>query len=150
MASPRIAIVGDAHKSGSPELAKKAAEALGTELARRGCRILVFSSDPAFIEYDVVRGYLASKTKKEPGAIEVRYPPNLAGLFPGETPGDELFDRKPLGREWEVSFYPSLADVDGLLLIGGGYTTKIAGLIASEREHRYCPWQASGVRQKKS
>jgi hypothetical protein len=92
--------------------------------------ILVFSSDPAFVEYDVVRGYLASKTKKEPGAIEVRYPPNLAGLFPGEKPGNELFDRKPLGREWEVSFYPSLADVDGLLLIGGGYTTKVAGLIA--------------------
>ncbi len=130
MASPRIAIVGDANKSRSPELAKKAAEALGTELARRGCRILVFSSDPSFVEYDVVRGYLASKTKKEPGAIEVRYPPNLGELFPGEKPGDELFDRKPLGREWEVSFYPSLADVDGLLLIGGGYTTKIAGLIA--------------------
>ena len=42
MARPRIAIVGDANKSRSPELAKKAAEALGTELARRGCHILVF------------------------------------------------------------------------------------------------------------
>lgn len=82
------------------------------------------------IEDDVVRGYRASQTKKEPGAIEVRYPPNLDGRFPDEKPGDPLFDRKPLGREWEVSFYPALANVDGLLLIGGGYTTKIAGLIA--------------------
>jgi hypothetical protein len=130
MATPQIAIVGDANKANSPQLAKKAAEDLGAELAKRGCRILVFSSDPAFVEYNVVQGYLGSKSRKEAGAIEVRYPPDLEGLFPGEKLGDPLFDRKLLGQEWEASFYPSLAHVDGLILIGGGYTTKVTGLIA--------------------
>ena len=130
MASPRIAVVGDANKSESPELAKKAAEDLGKELARRKCRILVFTSDPAMIESDVVRGYLASKTKKEPGAIEVCYPRQFEGLFPGEKPGDKLFDRQPMPGDWEDQFYPYLANVDGLILIGGGKTTKIAGLFA--------------------
>jgi hypothetical protein len=129
-ATPRIAIVGDASKARSPDLARKAAEALGAELARRGCKILVFSSDPAFIEFDVVKGYRDHKSKKEPGAIQVRYPPELDGLFPNEKPGDPLFERKPMGKEWEASFYPALADVDGLILIGGGYTTKVTGLIA--------------------
>lgn len=129
MAGPRIAIVGDANKSRSSDESKKAAEDLGAELAKRGCRILVFSSDPAFVEWEVVRGYRTG-SRKEPGAIEVRYPADLAGLFPGEKPGDPMFDRKPLGREWEASFYPALAEVDGVILIGGGYTTKVTGLIA--------------------
>jgi hypothetical protein len=131
MATPQIAVIGDANKANSPLLAKKAAEDLGAELAKRGCRILVFSSDPAFVDYNVVQGYLTRKQiEKGSRSPEVRYPPDLEGLFPGERPGDTLFDRKPLGREWEASFYPSLAHVDGLILIGGGYTTKVTGLIA--------------------
>lgn len=59
----------------------------------------------------------------------MRYPPKLHSLFPGENPDDELFDRQPQGSEWEVSFYPWLASADGILLVGGGYTTKVAGLI---------------------
>jgi hypothetical protein len=130
MATPLVAIVGDANKAAQPEVAKKAAADLGNELAKRGSRILVFSSDPNMIEYEIVKGFRESKSKKEKGAIEVRYPPNLEGRFPGETPGDPLFHRKPLGDEWEASFFPSLAEVDGLILVGGGYTTKVSGLIA--------------------
>jgi hypothetical protein len=130
MATPLVAIVGDANKAGQPELAKKSAADLGHELAKRGSRILVFSSDSNMIEYEVVRGYRESKAKKQKAAIEVRYSPDLEGRFPGETPGDPLFYRKPLGDEWEASFFPSLAEVDGLILVGGGYTTKVSGLIA--------------------
>jgi hypothetical protein len=131
MQAPLIAIVGDANKSGNPVLAKKAAEDLGAELARKGCRILVFSGDPDFIEYDVVRGYLRDDVKRPPKAIRVRYPPQMHLLFPGEKDDDPRFDRQPQGSEWEVSFYPCLAAVDGILLIGGGYTTKVTGLIAT-------------------
>jgi hypothetical protein len=130
MAAPQIAIVGDANKSLSPDIVKKAAEELGTELAKHGCRILVFSSDPNMIEFNAVEGYLASRVKKEKGAVEVRYPPEREGKFPSEKAGDPIFIRKPLGQEWEASFFPSLAQVDGLILIGGGYTTKVSGLIA--------------------
>jgi hypothetical protein len=130
MPRPLVAVIGDANKSRTPDLAKKAAEDLGAELARRGCRILVFSNEASFIESDFVRGYLATDVKKEPKSIQVRYPPQLHKLFPGETDHDELFDRQPQGSEWEVSFYPWLAAADGIVLIGGGYTTKVAGLIA--------------------
>jgi hypothetical protein len=130
MERPLVAVVGDADKSKSPQLAKRAAEDLGAELAKRGCRILVFSSSPAFVEWEVVQGYLGTKAKKEPRSIEVRYPPELDGRFPGEKPDDPLFVRTQQGGDWEASIYPSFAQLDGLVLIGGGYTTKIAGLLA--------------------
>jgi hypothetical protein len=130
MPNPLVAILGDANKSLAAALAKKAAEDLGAELARRGCRILVFSNEPSFIESDVIRGYMSADVNKEPKAIQVRYPPQLYKQFPGETDHDELFDRQPQGSEWEVAVYPWLAAADGILLIGGGYTTKVAGLIA--------------------
>ena len=75
----------------------------------QGCRILVYGSDPAFLEAHVVHGYLQSGVKIAPKAIEVRYPTNVTELFQGEAAGDPRFSRLPLGREWEVTFYPSRA-----------------------------------------
>jgi hypothetical protein len=130
MQPPLIAVVGDANKSLNPVVAKTAAEDLGRELARRGSRILLFSSDPTYIEDDIVRGYLGSGAKTPANAIQVRYPPSMHRLFSGEKEGDERFDRQPQGKDWEVSFYPWLSVADGIVLIGGGYTTRVAGLIA--------------------
>jgi hypothetical protein len=130
MERPLIAVVGDAHRTKNPELAKRAAEDLGAELAKRGCRILVYSSSPDFVEWEIVQGFLRAKVKKEPRSVEVRYPPELDGRFPGEKPDDPLFVRTQQGGDWEASIYPSFANLDGLVLIGGGYTTKIAGLLA--------------------
>jgi hypothetical protein len=127
---PLIAIVGNASKTNNPDQAKNAAQELGAELARRECRIMVFSSDPQFIEWDVVLGFLRPKVKREPGCIEVRYPPNLDGRFLGEKDDDPLFIRTQQSGDWEASIYPSFAELDGLILIGGAYTTKIAGLLA--------------------
>jgi hypothetical protein len=104
MPTPLVAIVGDANKAAQPEMAKKAAADLGYELAKRGDRILVFSSDPDMIEYEAVKGYRENKFKKENGAIEVRYPPDLEGPFPGERPGDPLFIVNRLGRNGERHF----------------------------------------------
>jgi hypothetical protein len=130
MERPLIAVVGDAKKAKNPEIARRAAEDLGAELAKRGCRILVYSSSPQFVEWELVSGFLRAKVKKEPRSIEVRYPPDLDGRFPGEKPDDPLFVRSQQGGDWEASIYPSFASLDGLVLIGGGYTTKIAGLLA--------------------
>jgi hypothetical protein len=130
MVRPLIAVVGDATKSRDPALARKAAGELGAELAKKACRILVFSSSQAFVEWEVVQGYLRSNSKKEARSIEVRYPPELDGRFPGEQPDDPLFVRTQQGGDWEASIYPSFANLDGLVLIGGGYTTKVAGLLA--------------------
>lgn len=130
MPRPLIAVIGSATKTTDPDLARRAGEQLGSELAKRNCRILVFSSSNAFIEWEAVQGYLSTDTKKEPRCIEVRYPPDLHGRFPGEQPNDPLFVRRQQSGDWEASIYPSFATIDGLILVGGAYTTKIAGLLA--------------------
>jgi hypothetical protein len=127
---PLIAVVGDARRCKDPAEARKAAEQLGAELARHGCRVRVFSSSPEFIEWEVVRGYLDANVKVAPKSIEVRYPPELDGLFEGEKPDDPRFSRARQQGDWEASIYPSFAEVHGLVIMGGAYTTKILGLLA--------------------
>src|ERR1043166_7699756 len=131
MGQPLIAIIGGIDKTRNQQAAREAAEELGGELAKRGCRILVYGSEPDFLETYVVKGYLGSGAKIATGAIEVRYPENITGLFDGEKAGDERFIRIPLGSQWETTFYPSLGAADGMLLMGGGYTTNISGLIGA-------------------
>jgi hypothetical protein len=86
-----------------------AAEDLGAKLARRGCRILVFSNEASFIESDIVRDYLATNVKKEPKVIQVRYPPQLHKLFPGEPDHEScsIVNRRVLnGRSLSTLCWP--------------------------------------------
>jgi hypothetical protein len=125
---PIIAIVGNVKTS---ENAAVAAEDLGRELAKSGFRILVYSSNPDYLEASVVAGYIASQTALN-GSIQVRYP--LHGdkpAFPNQQMHAKIFDWRPdHSPDWEMSFYQSLNDVDGILLLGGGASTMIAGLVA--------------------
>ena len=144
MVALTVAIVGSADASRpddySPPLAQVdeahvAARDLGAELARAGCRIVVYHSGvddgPKFIESSVVEGFVAANPGADK-AIEVRYssdqePPR----FPGEEENPKLFQRRPdSSGHWEVSFYRSLLDVDAVVLLGGGKSTLIAGQIA--------------------
>ena len=138
MAGPLIAIVGSADtarvgelKLRAPESAEGAAEALGRELAVTGFRISVYTSDPRFIEAHVVRGYVGSG-KAAAGSIEVRFPDGReAATFPEyQTHGAAFRFQPDTSQDWEVSFYRSLNDVDGLLMLGGGRSTLIGGLVA--------------------
>lgn len=75
-------------------------------------------------------GYFSSE-KAAAGSIQVRHPDGVPCAFPEMRPHDHLFrDRPDVSRSWEVSFYRSLFDADGVLLIGGGQSTLVAGLIA--------------------
>ena len=125
---PIIAIVGNVSTHANTEAA---AVDLGRELAKAGFRILVYSSEPIFLEAPVVRGYVSSQSAR-PKSIQVRYP--LRGdkpAFPEQLTHAQLFDFRPdHGPDWEVSFYRSLNEVDGFLMVGGGYSTMIAGLVA--------------------
>jgi hypothetical protein len=111
-----------------------AARALGKELARAKHRVLVFSSNPSFVEADMVAGYVASG-EALPKSIVILYPrdrdPNIHGDFPEQTTHPALFDPKtdPHPR-WEASYYQSLPDVKGILMMGGGHATLIMGLMA--------------------
>jgi hypothetical protein len=133
---PTIAIVGNV--TAGPD-ADAAAEHLGRELAKAGFRIAVYASDPGFLDAPVVRGYVASQVAR-PRSIDLRYPlndPKTQGqrpAFPEEKTHAQLFashaDRRP---DWEMSFYQSLSEVDGILLLGGGQTTMISGVVARGR-----------------
>jgi hypothetical protein len=64
------------------------------------------------------------------GLIQVRAPYG-SPLFPEEERNRQLFDRKSdPADEWQASYYRSLHDADGVVLIGGGYTTFITGHLA--------------------
>jgi hypothetical protein len=121
--APLIAVVGsaDPQRTYDPELkdaekTRRAAEELGHELAVAGCRIMVYSGDPKFIEAHIVRGYVASG-KACDGSIEVRFPDgSKAASFPEHQSHPSAFRFHPdTSRDWEVSFYRSLADADGVL-----------------------------------
>lgn len=109
--------------------AKKTAELLGTELAKRGFGIIVYAG--GFIERDVVRGFVkATKAKK---SIKVFFPSHQKGpeAFPEYENHKALFD--PMvdeSADWEMSFYGSLAGVDGVAAIGGARSTLITGVLA--------------------
>ena len=135
---PVIAIVGSADPRRAAELglrdverAASAGEALGRELAAQGLDIIVYSSKASFIEADVVRGYVASDSAT-PGSIQMRWPLGTRqGRFPEGRDRPDLFDERPdASEDWEVSFYRSLEETDGVLLIGGGRSTYVTGLIA--------------------
>ncbi len=135
---PLIAIVGSVDHSRAQELdlhdtdrAAGACEAFGRELAAQGLDIVVYSSAADFVEGDVVRGYAAWEDAP-PRSVQVRAPQSGgAAQFPEALSRPELFDYRPdASEDWEVSFYRSLVETDGVLLVGGGRSTYVTGLIA--------------------
>jgi hypothetical protein len=142
MTAPLIAIVGSYDPKRTDELslknialAQEAGAELGRELARQGCNIVVYASYPYLLEVDVVRGYVEVKKAQpepEPECIQVRFSNRLGRpVFNEENGNRELFHFIPDNNaEWEVSFYRSLREVDGVLVLGGGPSSMIAGVIA--------------------
>lgn len=117
------------------EDALRAAEQLGHELARQGCSIVVHSGDAAFIEGAVVRGYVASGFAR-PRSVQVRPRYGRADdlSFPELAGHREVFDTMPEATaDWEVTYYRSLLTADGVVVIGGGRSTFVAGLLALSR-----------------
>lgn len=115
------------------ERAAAACAALGRALATQGVNITVYSSDPQFVEVDIVRGYVAAAATDSPrGSIRICAPlKKQDDLFPELDTRPELFDVQPdPSDDWEVAYYRSLRESDGVLLVGGGRSTQITGLIA--------------------
>jgi hypothetical protein len=149
---PTIAIVGSVDRQrtyegrlGDPEVACDAAAAIGHELALRGFRIVVFSSLPEYIEHAVVRGFVDSG-RARPRSILIRGRYGADAEFEQLRQHPEYFAWYPEPtNDWEVSFYRSLLSVDGVLLIGGGRSTFIAGLLAISRQIAIAPVAAFGA-----
>jgi hypothetical protein len=117
-----------------PDLARAAAQSIGRALADRSCGIVVYSGDANFIEADVVAGFVLSD-KAQPESVRVihaRKSPQPVFKEQQAKPACFKF-RIDSNTNWEVSFYRSLYGADGVLLIGGGQSTFIAGILAATR-----------------
>ena len=137
---PLILIIGSADVSRSdynPPLlnaaeAPGAATKIGEALAKAGCRIVVFSSDPAYVEADVVRGFVNGSTKTARRQIQVRAPqgsPEATFHVPGAH--SDIFDLHPdQDSHWVAPFYRAIRDADGVIIIGGGRSALIMGHLA--------------------
>jgi hypothetical protein len=103
---------------------------IGAALAEAGCDLVVYSSEAQFVEDWVITGYLAHG-EPEPGSIHVRPPyGDVDTDFPLLDERPELYDvRYESGSEWESGYYRSLAEVHGVVLIGGGRSTLITGMV---------------------
>lgn len=109
--------------------AKRAAEKLGAELARRGARLLVYGGP--FLEADVVRGFVAGKPAKDRGILMWYSKDQEPPAFQEEAAHPNLFERRvERGADWEIAFYRSVGRADGVILAGGGNATKICGQVA--------------------
>lgn len=134
-----IAIVGSAAESRTydppmqdPVETQKTAERLGGALAKAGYDLIVYSAAPGLIERDVVKGFVASE-KATPKSIIVFAPLGSAKAtaFPEREKHEGLFDiRQDNSAGWEVSFFRSLGHADAVILIGGGQSTLITGILA--------------------
>ncbi len=99
------------------------------ELAKRGYGIIVYSGD--FIEREVTQGF--AKTAKTKKSIKVIFPSHQKGAeeFPEYASHKALFDPTvDESSDWEMSYYGSLPRVDGIVIIGGGGSTLITGVLA--------------------
>jgi hypothetical protein len=114
---------------------KTAAALLGAALAENGFRIAVFSPSPAYIEGDVVAGYLTvarpGRGKVSIAGIEVHAPISNFEEFPGQSDNPGLFvSVADQHSNWRRSFLRTLASADGVLLIAGGRSTSATGYTA--------------------
>jgi len=137
VSSPVIAILGRLNeKQGDEQLvetntAAVAATAIGTALAKAGCRIKVYDSSPEYAATKVVEGYHASRHAKPKSIIVCRPAAVQPPLFAGEKERRELFSFEAADSKiWEVSFLLSFPDVDGVIAMGNGYFTQLGGLQA--------------------
>lgn len=121
------------------EHALDACEQLGAELARAGWDIVVYagegSNDEGFIEPAVVRGYLSAGSPRT-GCVRVLYSRHYdTPRFTVRDDYPDAFDyREDMSTDWEPSFFRSLGDVDAALIVGGGHSSYLAGLVCLGRK----------------
>lgn len=149
-ARPVVAIIGsvESGRPYTPELkradaAPAACRELGRRLALAGYDLAVFSAKPRYVEYDVVHGYAQEADGTGTVFLHVpRHRDHDFGLPDGSS--TEVRVVRDTGPEWEVSFYRTLLSCDAALLVGGGQSTRVAGVIAMAQRIPLLPVAAFG------
>ncbi|WP_328493371.1 hypothetical protein OHS59_11895 [Streptomyces sp. NBC_00414] len=149
---PNIAVLGslDPDRDIDPPLrsiaaAREACRQLGRELARAGCDLIVHSSDPRYAEVHVVEGYVAASDADGPGTVFVHVPRHRDTTFvvpPGSSATLKVV--RDTTTQWEVPFYRTLLASDGAVLVGGGQSTRAAGVVAMAQGIPLIPVAAFG------
>ncbi|WP_226487479.1 hypothetical protein [Streptomyces parvulus] len=105
----------------------------------------MFSSKPTYIERDVVHGYAEACTAETPGNVTA-YPPRHRSVDFALPEGScvTVETVRDTSGEWEVAYYRRLLTSDGVLLMGGGQSTRIAGIIAMSQRIPVMPVAAFG------
>jgi predicted Rossmann-fold nucleotide-binding protein len=138
MKKPAIAIVGSIDPTREyqnpirdPERGRKMARELGAALAKRGWRIIVSAPGSRFIESEVVQGFVGSGSAR-PRSVVVEFPVGKSTAdFPEFEQNHDVFELRPFtGAGWEIAYYRSLGRADGVVLIGGGQSTLITGVLS--------------------
>jgi hypothetical protein len=117
-----------------------ACEQLGAALAAARWDIVVYAGEgvygeAGFVEPAFVKGYLAPGSPQE-GSVHVLYSrENPKPEFEGQSSHPDAFEvRADLSDRWEPSFFRSLADVDAAVIVGGGNSAYLAGLVCLGRK----------------
>ncbi|MEB3962031.1 hypothetical protein OKJ48_17515 [Streptomyces kunmingensis] len=118
---------------------------LGRALARAQCDLAVFSSKETYIEAEVVRGYAEACGEGIPGRV-VAFPPRHRSVDFALTEGSSVSVDvvRDTSGEWEVAYYRTLMSCDGVLMVGGGQSTRVAGIVALARQIPVLPVAAFG------
>lgn len=119
----------------------EACEQLGAQLAKAGWDIVVYAGEglyedeEGFIEPAVVRGYLSAGSPRT-GSVRVLYSRHYpTPRFSAQDDHPDAFEyRADMSKDWEPSFFRSLADVDAALVVGGGNSAYLAGLVCLGRK----------------
>jgi hypothetical protein len=149
---PLIAVVGsvDGTREFAPPLqniaqGREACRQLGRALAQAHCDLAVFSSKEKYIEAEVVRGYAEACGEGGQGRV-VAYPPRHRSvdfrLPEGSAVTIEVV--RDTSGEWEVSYYRTLMACGGVLMVGGGQSTRVAGIVALAQRIPVVPVAAFG------
>lgn len=145
----RIAIIGSANPDRNSEDhqwrydpplenvddARAACRDIGAALCAAGWDIVVYAGegqydDEGFIEPPVVQGYLSNGEVRQSSIHVFHCRRCPTPEFTDQEEHTEAFDvHTDLSEEWEPSFYRSLAEVDGALILGGGSSAYLAGLV---------------------
>jgi hypothetical protein len=151
---PLIAVVGSLDRTrdyqpslrGDQDVALAACAELGAALARSGCDLVLFSSRPRYVEALVGAGYIAAGTAERPGRI-VGKPPQQQEFTLSLPPDTHVVIEtvRDTSPEWEIAFYRTiLQDVDGVVLIGGGRSTLVTGVMTIAQGIPVLPVSAFG------
>jgi hypothetical protein len=134
---PLIAVIGSLDASRADyypplknlEHGEQACQELGRAIAKAGCDLAVFTSKPKYVEAWVVQGYAEASTADKPGRVVAHLPSHAEVAF--DVPKDkvEVVTRTDTSGEWELPYYRALSSADGVVLIGGGQSTRIGGIV---------------------